>query len=205
MSVFLRVQNNIATREPIPDFLPREPESLVDLSWTPVELGVQDCAWWPEENIEGELGVNKKWGAEVLTVDAARKVVTVARKQVAMTTAEKAARDSAIAAEWAERIATRRWSAETSGTTFGGMAIDTDDRSKLLINGAALRADRSADYVLRWKTSQGFVDLTAEQVLAVADAVSEHVQLCFDREDALLGAVAEGSITAVMLEEGWPA
>ena len=107
-------------------------------------------------------------------------------------------------ADWTSLIAARRWLAETSGTTFGGMPIDTADRSKLLINGAALRADRSADYVLRWKTSQGFVDLTAAQVLAVADAVSEHVQLCFDREDVLLGAVADGSITAEMLEEGWP-
>ena len=107
--------------------------------------------------------------------------------------------------DWPALIAARRWLAETSGTTFGGMPIDTYDRSKLLINGAALRADRSADYVLRWKTSGGFVDLTAAQVLAIADAVSEHVQLCFDREDALLGAVADGSINAEMLEEGWPA
>ena len=113
--------------------------------------------------------------------------------------------DLAPTPDWPALIADRRWLAETSGTTFGGMPIDTDDRSKLLINGAALRADRSADYVLRWKTSQGFVDLTAAQVLAVADAVSEHVQLCFDREDALLVAVADGSITAEMLEDGWPA
>ena len=108
------------------------------------------------------------------------------------------------APDWPALIATRRWLAETSGTTFGGMPIDTDDRSKLLINGAALRADRSADYVLRWKTSEGFVDLPAAQVLAIADAVSEHVQLCFDREDALLSAVADGSITTEMLEDGWP-
>ena len=113
--------------------------------------------------------------------------------------------EPAPAPDWPALIAARRWLAETSGTTFGGMPIDTDDRSKLLINGAALRADRSADYVLRWKTSQGFVDLTAAQVLAVADAVSEHVQRCFDREDALLVAVADGSISAEMLEEGWPA
>ena len=109
------------------------------------------------------------------------------------------------APDWPVLIAARRWLAETGGTVINGLPIDTDDRSKGLINGAALRAYRSADYVLRWKTSQGFVDLTAEQVLAVADAVSEHVQFCFDREDALLGAVAEGSITAAMLEEGWPA
>ncbi len=103
--------------------------------------------------------------------------------------------EPAPAPNWPALIAARRWLAETSGTTFGGMTIDTDDRSKLLINGAALRADRSADYVLRWKTSDGFVDLTADQGVAVADAVSEHVQACFDREDALLAAVADGSIT----------
>ena len=109
------------------------------------------------------------------------------------------------AEQWSERIATRRYTAETSGTVIAGMPIDTDDRSKTLINGAALRAYRNTDYVLRWKTPGGFVDLPAAQVLAIADAVSEHVQLCFDREDALLGAVADGSITAEMLEEGWPA
>ena len=108
------------------------------------------------------------------------------------------------AEQWADRIAARRYTAETSGTVIAGMPIDTDDRSKTLINGAALRAYRNTDYVLRWKTSDGFVDLPAAQVLAIADAVSEHVQLCFDREDALLGAVADGSITAEMLEEGWP-
>ncbi|VVO43126.1 hypothetical protein PS723_06123 [Pseudomonas fluorescens] len=59
-------------------------------------------------------------------------------------------------------------------------------------------------FMERLQTSEGFVDLPAAQVLAIADAVSEHVQLCFDREDALLGAVADGSITAEMLEEGWP-
>ncbi|SDQ79976.1 protein of unknown function [Pseudomonas lundensis] len=205
MVSIIKVKDGVASREPIPAFLQGLlPESLSDLSWTDPALGVQDCAWWPEEDASGELDTNKKWGAEVLTLDVERKVVLVARKQVSMTAAEKAARDALIAAEWAERIAARRWQAETSGTVFGGMPIDTDDRSKLLINGAAMRADRSADYVLRWKTSEGFVDLTAAQVLAVADAVSYHVQFCFDREDVLLGAVADGSITAEMLEEGWP-
>lgn len=112
--------------------------------------------------------------------------------------------EPAPAPDWAALIAARRYIAETSGTVIAGMPIATDDRSKTLINGAALRAYRSTDYVLRWKTSEGFVDLPAAQVLAIADAVSEHVQLCFDREDVLLGAVADSSITAEMLEGGWP-
>ena len=204
----IKVENGIATREPVPDFLDRsgKPEALaalLDLSGTDPALGVQSAAWWPEENTEGELGTNKKWGAEVFTLDTERKVVQVARKQVPMTAAEKAARDALITEQWAAQIAARRYDAEIAGTIVGGMPIATDDRSKLLINGAALRANRSSDYVLRWKTSEGFVDLTADQVLAVADAVSEHVQACFDREDALLAALADGSITADMLEQGW--
>jgi len=35
--------------------------------------------------------------------------------------------------------------------------------------------------------------------------VRAFVQACFNREAELLGAVADGSITAEMLEEGWPA
>lgn len=101
----IKVKDGVATREPMPDYLPTPNAdnyhealaALADLSWTDPALGVTDCAWWPEENADGELGANKKWGAEVLTLDADRKVVIVTHKQVAMTAAEKAARDAAIA------------------------------------------------------------------------------------------------------------
>jgi len=201
----IKVENGTVTRELLPAFLVNLlPESLADLSWTDPALGVQNCAWWPEENTEGELAPNKKWGAEVFTLDPDRKVVKVARKQVAMTAAEKTERDEAIAAQWANLIESRRYQAEIAGITINNMRFDTDDRSKTLITGAALKAMRSTDFVLRWKTAEGFVDLPAAQVLIIADAVSDRTQLCFDREDALLGAVADGSITAAMVEEGWP-
>lgn len=97
----IKVENGIATREPIPDYLdqkdtPEARASLLDLSWTDPTFGVQDSAWWSEENGDVELGTNKKWGAEVLTLDHERKVVIVTHKQVNMTAAEKAERDAAI-------------------------------------------------------------------------------------------------------------
>jgi len=50
----VKIDNNNAAREPIPLFLQGLlPESLVDLSWTDPALGVQDCAWWPEEDVSG--------------------------------------------------------------------------------------------------------------------------------------------------------
>ena len=102
-------------------------------------------------------------------------------------------------------IAEVRYRHEIGGIVLAGMSIDTDDRSKTLISGSALKAMRDPDYVLRWKTPAGFVDLPAAQVLMIADAVSDHVQACFNRESALLDALAAGAFTEKMLDEGWPA
>ncbi len=201
----IKVKDGTASREPLPNFLyGLLPESLADLSWTDPALGVQDCAWWPEEDVSGELGTNKKLGAEVLTLDAERQVVLVSRKQVAMTAAEKAARDSAIAAEWAGRIAARRFQAETGGVIVEGIQVNTERDSQALLTGAAFAASLDPAYQIKWKAATGFVDLTAQQIIGVASAVRAFVQASFDREAVLLGAVADGSITAEMLEEGWP-
>lgn len=205
----VKVENGIATREPIPDFLdqkdtPEARASLLDLSWTDPTFGLLDAAWWPEEDVSGELGPNKKWGAEVLTLDAERKVVLVKRKQVAMTAGEKAARDELIAAQWADQIAARRFQVETGGVTVEGVQINTDRDSQSLLTGAAFAASLDPGYHIKWKAATGFVDLTGEQILGIASQVRAFVQACFSREAELLGAVADGSITAQMLEEGWP-
>ena len=205
----VKVQNGIATREPIPDFLdqkdtPEAHASLLDLSWTDPTLGVQDAAWWPEEDVSGELGTNKKWSGESFVLDEERKVVLVKRKQVAMTAAEKAARDEALAADWMAQIAARRFQAETGGVIVEGIQINTDRDSQSLLTGAAFAATLDPGYHIKWKAATGFVDLSAQQIIGVASAVRAFVQSCFDRESELLGAVADGSITAQMLEEGWP-
>jgi hypothetical protein len=101
-------------------------------------------------------------------------------------------------------IADRRYEAEVGGITLNGVHIDTDDRSKLLINGAALEATIDPAYVMQWKTQGGFIELTAQQVIGIARAVRAHVQACFDREAELLEALADGTLTDGMLEQGWP-
>ena len=109
------------------------------------------------------------------------------------------------APDWSALIAALRYTAETAGTTVEGMPIDTGRDSQGLITGAALAAMLDPAYSVRWKTVTGFVDLTSQQIIGVASAVRAFVQASFDREAVLLGAVADGSITAEMLEEGWPA
>lgn len=113
--------------------------------------------------------------------------------------------DPVPAPDWPALIAARRYQAEISGTTINDMPIDTGRDSQGLITGAAVQAIIDPNYSLHWKTSAGFVDLTAQQVLGVASAVRAFVQACFDRESALLDEVAAGTIIADMLEEGWPA
>ena len=102
------------------------------------------------------------------------------------------------------RIAARRYEAEVCGIVAAGLTIATDDRSKLLINGAAVEAVLDPAYTMQWKTPTGFVELTGEQVIGVARAVRAHVQACFDREAELLAALDAGTLTATMLDEGWP-
>ena len=95
-------------------------------------------------------------------------------------------------------LAERRWKEETGGITVQGMALDTSRESQALITGAALQATVDPDYSCRWKTAQGFVSLTAGQILAIAGAVRAHVQACFDKEAELAGRIdAAGTPEAV--------
>lgn len=104
----------------------------------------------------------------------------------------------------AETIAARRYKAEVGGITLAGLQVNTDDRSKLLIQGAALESTLDPGYTMQWKTPGGFVELGGAEVLQVARAVRAHVQACFDREAELLQALADGVLTNEMLDEGWP-
>lgn len=118
---------------------------------------------------------------------------------------EQAERDAQLRAELAQQIADRRWQAETAGIDVASMRVETDDRSKLLINGAALESMLDPAYAMQWKTPAGFVELDSAKVLAVARAVRAHVQECFNREAELLEALEAGTFTPDMLDQGWPA
>ena len=86
-------------------------------------------------------------------------------------------------------IAAARWAEETAGIDVNGFTVRTDRESQALITGAALKAMQDSTYSCRWKTESGFVELTAPQILAIADAVRAHVQACFDHEAELLPLV----------------
>ncbi len=105
--------------------------------------------------------------------------------------------EAAKSAKRAE-IASARFEAETAGID----GIRTDRESQSLITGAALKAMQDSTYSCRWKGVDGFVELTAPQILAIADAVRAHVQSCFDREAELLplidAADSPGNLEVIM-------
>lgn len=112
----IKVQNNTPTREPLPDFLQGlAPESLADLSWTDPQLGVQDCAWWPERDESALLADNQLYDdTETLTLDSEARIVTVVRGIRDMTAEELHERwlaENPVPAEvprWAGLLALKR-------------------------------------------------------------------------------------------------
>lgn len=61
-----------------------------------------------------------------------------------------------------------------------GQKILTDRESQALISGACIKAMmRSPDVVFDFKAASGWITLNADQILAIGDAVAQHVQDCF--------------------------
>lgn len=88
----IKIQNNTAIREPLPDFLVGlDVKSLANLSWTDPALGVSDCAWWPEIDVSTPLGKFQKYSSESFEIDDENKIVKVTREIVEMSDDEKEA------------------------------------------------------------------------------------------------------------------
>ncbi len=106
------------------------------------------------------------------------------------------------------RIARTRYEHETGGTTVDGMQVATDRQSQALISGAFGFAkddqETGEEFNLKWKAKNGWVNLDADQVIAMGRSVRQHIQACFDREAELIQAVEDGTFTESMLSEGWP-
>jgi hypothetical protein len=109
-----------------------------------------------------------------------------------------------VAPDYARSVAAERYEREDSAVLVGGLSIATSRESAGLIYGAGLSAILDPDYRCNFKSLDGFVQIGALQIIAIAKAVRAHVQACFDRELELLQAIESGTYTDEMLKEGWP-
>jgi len=91
--------------------------------------------------------------------------------------------------------AVARWYKETGGMTVGGFTVATDDRSKALIQGAYLQAQRNPAFTAQWKIASGsFVTIGAAEIETVALAVAAHIQACFAKEAEVVQAIDDDII-----------
>lgn len=81
-----------------------------------------------------------------------------------------------------KEIATARFREETGGIVVDGIRFDTSRESQALLTGAALQASIDSSYTCRWKAADGFVNLSANDLLRIASLVRSHVQECFEKE-----------------------
>lgn len=91
--------------------------------------------------------------------------------------------------------AAKRYEKEVGGIMIAGMPISTDDRSKLMIAGARMKAEGDSGFTTKWKTSDGRIALDAATIITVSNAVLTHVNECFELEDQVLTKIADGDIT----------
>jgi hypothetical protein len=109
-------------------------------------------------------------------VTATYPVVDKTSEQIAL---EVATAKSAKLAE----IAEARWKAETGGLTLpDGTQLKTDRESQALLTGASLFALQNASSTVEWKGVNGWVTLTATEIMQIATLVRNHVQAAFSKE-----------------------
>ncbi|MFT4002064.1 MAG: DUF4376 domain-containing protein [Rhizobium sp.] len=92
--------------------------------------------------------------------------------------------------------ASKRYAIETGGIVINGMSITTDRASQSMITGAYSYVQANPTVTVKFKTAAGFVELTAEQMTAVANAVGAHVQASFAAEGEVTSRIIAGTITA---------
>lgn len=91
-----------------------------------------------------------------------------------------------------ELIAEYRYDVETGGVEVAGQLIPTDRHTQQVLTAMYMRALGNPEYSIRFKTESGFVNLDAIQIIAIAEAVHDHVQAAFAREDELLTMIDNG-------------
>lgn len=105
-------------------------------------------------------------------------------------------------------LAGYRWRIETQGITLGPARIKTDRESQALLTGAWCACQLNPALLIDWKGEDGWVQIDAVTVSALAAAVSAHVQGCFTAEKTHAEAIAAlGTVEAVAaydITAGWP-
>jgi hypothetical protein len=102
--------------------------------------------------------------------------------------------------EWPEvaliaHLADFRFEYEVSGVNYDGMEIATDRESQSKVLAARVAATVDPTYSLMWKAKNGFFSLDAVAILAMSDAVGDHVRNAFTAEGIVAANIGAGPLT----------
>ncbi len=217
----IKVKNNIAVREPIPQFLiGLSQESLSDLSWTDPSLGVQDCKWLPEIDRSPALGPYERYGAETLAVGGGVVIVT---RAVVPWSAEEISADltSKRSNIWSRIKQIRDTKTQQGGYKAQGKWFHSDTFSRSQQIGLARKADRveysngdmdtqfsgdEPNSLLFWKTMDGsFVPVTPRLAQSISDAAEQSDISIFKYAEQLNQQVKlSANPTSIDIEQDWP-
>ena len=107
-----------------------------------------------------------------------------------------------------DELSALRYQHETAGITLNGMTIETDRQSQSLITGAWSISQINPAILIDWKGANGWVQIDAATITAIAGAVAAHVQACFSAErihaEAILALETSEEVAAYDLTTGWP-
>ena len=136
---------------------------------------------------------------------------------MAMSQEERALEDqkwlNGLADRRKQELSELRWKHETGGALVQvdgiehPLRINTSTESQSKIATARLLAKEDNSRVFGWKTLDGFVQLTAAQMIEVSDGVIAHIEACFVREAELLAqieAAPSPSDIQTIVFDGWP-
>ncbi len=146
----------------------------------------KDPAWCTEHGLMDERYANAKPDERVYNVTLTREVVN---GEVVCTYVGTLRDVAPLKAQKLAEIAAWRYNLEVGGVTVGGMPVSTDRDSQNKYLAARTVAKEDNTYTVNWKTEAGFVQLTAMQIIAIADAVRTHVQAAYDAEAVHIVAV----------------
>ena len=106
-------------------------------------------------------------------------------------------------------LAAIRYEKETAGVAFAGSVILTDPLSQAKLTGAWVRVQRLPNTRINWKGATGWAEIGKAEVEAAVDAVSAHVQACFNNErahsEAISALTTVAAIDSYDISTGWEA
>lgn len=107
-----------------------------------------------------------------------------------------------------QKLAEHRFNIETKSISVNGILIRTDRESQAQLQCTVTAIQQGFSSTISWKGENGWLDLDASQIAALAPIVIYYVQTCFANERAISllidAATSAEELDAISFDTGWP-